>query len=218
MIYLSILFLVFFMPCILAIWCISNHDKYVLPVVCSGFMTGVLVSVIISIFGSTYRLTEYSFGSNFGYIFSVFYILPALILYVVYFFVTKDPVDFRIKCFFPLTVSFYSVYVPYITVSAATERLPFFGLFYRPSLCIAMLMLCSVFVRGLIESVQQKNCLWVGLNAFFAVVSMIVPSCLDTFWIFGAKTWLIYLACFVYFAFAVIFTLERDLFPKFKKS
>lgn len=210
MIYLSILFLVLLMPLTLWMWCLVNCDKYVVPVVFSGVLAGAIVSMCISIFGSTYRLTEFSFMSNFTFLFLTIYFIPVVVVYAVFFLLTKDDVEFKLNCFFPLTVSFCSIFIPYMSVASSIDRFSFFAIFYRPALCVFMLMACSVFVNFFARELKGKKYFFAVIWIVLMLVHMVLPAVFDALWIFGAKLWLVYIFCFVYAAFTVFLVWKKD--------
>ena len=94
-----------------------------------------------------HKVLENSFLNVFLHFFVNENFLPILIAYLIYFFATKDSVEFRLKAFFPFAVAFYSVYFPYFLIASDGVVYSFFDLFLHPLMIYYIMILIILIVK-----------------------------------------------------------------------
>ena len=72
------------------------------PVIAIGILTGIIVCACQSFFTFAHRVIPYNFMDNYLYLLFRQTILPLFILYLVFFLVSKDELQFKIDSFLPL--------------------------------------------------------------------------------------------------------------------
>lgn len=169
-----------------------------------GALAGILVSGGTAVFSYMHRVPEYSFVSNFLYYTLKEYALPVVLVYAVYFFVTKDDFDFRVKAFFPVLSSFQAIYMPYCTIASNTAAFSFYLLFVKPVVVLSMVFLCSLIAYKIYRCANENKILFIVLYALAALVTLLVPAVLETMWLMEMLLPLVYVAAVLYGLLALI--------------
>lgn len=190
-------------PSILIFCCIRSRDNTISPVVVGTFV-GVCVCMFIAFFSFKHRIPEYSFGINFLYYALIEYVLPLILLYVSYFFVSKDSLEFRIKTFFPITASFFSIYMPYCILSSADAAFSFFDLFVKPVVFLSMLIISAYFVFFIAKVACERNVKKIIILSVLFSLALFVPPFFNTIWLLKIMLPIVYLGSVIYSVFAII--------------
>lgn len=153
--------------------CLKRSGGFVIPAA-AGFLVSVAVCAFRTFFLYSHRLTPYSFIENF-----IFYsgqsVLPPIILYGIYMLLARDSKETKNLAFFPLTASFYSVFLPYIVISgAAAGSYTVFDAVIKPLLYLAELLLCA----ELIPLVRKEAALGRKITAAAAVALSVISTAL----------------------------------------
>ena len=196
------LFTVILIPATLVFYCVSVRDKMIVAVSLCGILSGFFVCICTSLFTFMHRVPLYSFGSNFRYYASREYILPILLLFFVYFFVTKDDFSFKARAFFPLSLGFLSVFVPYITVSAKQSAFSFYELFAKPVIWLSMVIFLKFLVVRLFSSGTGIK-LSVIMYSVLAAFVLFVPPFINALWVVNWLNVLSVITGLFYVLFAV---------------
>ena len=125
---------------------IKNCSKNIIIASLSAPFAGIIASAGTALFAYMHRIPEYSVSSNFFYYFLKEYAFPMILVYALYFFTTKDSVEFRVKAFFPLIAAFYAIYMPYCVIASSNAAFSFFQLFVKPVLMLSEVFIASLFV------------------------------------------------------------------------
>ena len=174
-------FMIVLLPVFTLLYCMKSKDAAVRIVAVSGFLTGVIVTMIKAGFSFMHRIAPYSFFLNFSYLSLTQYLLPAALVFTTYFFITKDKTDFKIKSFFPLCAAFYSVYMPYCII-ASTHTFYFFTLFVKPVLLLSMLIICSDIIVCIHRRISSHSNVKAVFCSIMLAGAAVIPPCLETFW------------------------------------
>lgn len=198
------LFLILLFPTVLWFCCAHSSKKIYGFLIAVGAFLGVVVSGCAALFSYSHRIPEFSAASNFFYYFLKEYALPLILVYTLYFFTTKDSVEFRVKAFFPVSAAFYAVYMPYCVVSSANSAFSFFQLFVKPVLVLSMVFLASLFAYKIYCAALEKNLRNIFVFSFFALVSLVVPALLETMYLLCVALPAVYAAAVVFAAAALL--------------
>lgn len=165
-----------------------------------------------SFFFYLHRIVLYSFGINFLYILFGQILLPSGIIYAIFWFISKDSRNFKVKACFPLLASFYIVYLPYRVIAGGGSVYSAFELFLKPIMYLA-------FIAGVAEVVYQINKLlssgcrsgkifniWCGTGA----AVLILPAAVESAWLIGVflPVWLVF---WLLYTGAVVFWYIRSV-------
>lgn len=201
------LFTVILIPATLVFYCVSVRDKMIVAVSLCGILSGFFVCICTSLFTFMHRVPLYSFGSNFSYYASREYILPIVLLFCVYFFVTKDDFSFKTRAFFPLSLGFLSVFVPYITVSAKQSAFSFYELFAKPVIWLSMVIFLKNLVVRLFSSgtgtKRSGGKLSVIMYSVLVAFVLFVPPFINALWVVNWLNVLSVITGLFYVLFAV---------------
>lgn len=187
-----ILFVLTLLPLSLLIYYFQREKTnraHLLPVMFIGFFTGCVFCAYKILFSNPYYLPESSFGRNFLYYFLGQTFFPVLVVYGLFFlFTNKDTLSERISYFFPITGSFYSLYLPYRVLETP---LPYSGfqLFIKPLLYLGLLIFIHLWLsKRVVNHPTPKQS---AVNYTALVLAVIWPSLIETIW-FMNTNWLFY--------------------------
>lgn len=196
------LFLIILLPSALAYYLISADDKAVIPVALTGVLSSALFCALKAFFSFMYRVPSASFLPNYAYVLLGQTLIPSAVVYLLFFFLSKDELSFRVKSYFPLLCSFFAVYLPYHVIAGSASSYSVFELFLKPALYLMMLAasaLCVRFVfRSFGENNRKKKIVWIAALC----VSLLAPAAVETAWFIGLPfwAWLVPWAAYVFFA------------------
>lgn len=172
-----------------------QHEKYnrefFLPVIFTGVFTGMLFLAYKLFFSSTYYLPVARFGLNFLHYFVHHALLPIVVLYGLFvLFTRKDSAADRASYFFPLTASFFSVYLPYLIFETEKPYSAFY-VFVKPLLYTAILIFIHILLNKTANA--KLNFSQKLLNIIVILFVTAIPAAIETMWIcdFPLLVWLI---------------------------
>ncbi len=187
--------MILFLPLISIFLCLHSSDKSVIVVSGLGFIFGIVECFFIALFLYMHKVLENSFLNVFLHFFVNENFLPILIAYLIYFFATKDSVEFRLKAFFPFAVAFYSVYFPYFLIATDGVVYSFFDLFLHPVMIFSMLFFVTTLLVNILNFAKNKNVPKIVLYSIFALIVIALPSVFET---------LIYMKIFTLIGYAFV--------------
>ena len=187
--------MILFLPLISIFLCLHSSDKSVIVVSGLGFIFGIIECFFIALFLYMHKVLENSFLNVFLHFFVNENFLPILIAYLIYFFATKDSVEFRLKAFFPFAVAFYSVYFPYFLIATDGVVYSFFDLFLHPVMIFSMLFFVTTLLVNILNFAKNKNVPKIVLYSIFALIVIALPSVFET---------LIYMKIFTLIGYAFV--------------
>ncbi len=183
-----LLFLILFMPCVLALYCFVSKNKKVAPVIFIGLMVALLYCAVRVIGTFSHRIIPDSFGTNYFYYLIRFTVIPVITIYALYVLLTRDTWEFKISMFFPLLGTFYAVFIPYKVVAFTQSVYSGYDLFLRPMIYMAMiggLAICLFFAFKYI--VLEKIPLAI-ISIVLIIVYMLIPALFDTLFALNKAT------------------------------
>lgn len=198
------LFLILLFPTVLCFCCFHSTKKIYGFLVASGAFLGILASGCTALFSYMHRIPEFSVCSNFFYYFLKEYVLPLVLVYALYFFATKDSVEFKIKAFFPVSAAFYAVYMPYCVISSSSAAFSFFQLFIKPVLMLSMVFMASFFAYRIYCAAVLKNISKIIVLSFLALIALLVPPALETMYLLCIALPVVYIVAVVFALFALV--------------
>jgi len=205
------------MPLSFAAYCLITKDKKVIPASVIGFLAAVLVCGIKLFFMHAHRIIPYSFSSNFVYYLVRQSLLPVVILYGLFFAVSRDSVEYKVNNFLPLILCFYMAYLPYSIISTGSAIIPAFTIFVKPVIYLAMIFETSIVLKYILRFLNEKKYALVVAGVFLIIVYLVVPSLIESLYIIGINFLLVLLAAFVYSALPAFYGVIRAI-PKAKQA
>lgn len=205
-----LLFLILLLPLFLAAYCVKIRTAKIVPPIVIGALSAVLVVAFKMLFVMSHRIIPYSFGENFVYYLVKETLVPALVLYVIYFLVAKDNVEFKINTYLPLELAFYCVYLPYCVISTTSSVYSWFSIFVKPLVYAIMIAQTGVSLRDLYRNYADGKKGLVVLNAFMILLFFAVPPIMESAYVMNYKLYVILLICAAYIILpAVLFYFSK---------
>jgi hypothetical protein len=197
------LFLIILFPAALAWYLIGTDDKAAVPVVLIGALSSVLFCALKAFFSFIYHVASAAFLPDYAYILFGQTLVPVTIVYLLFFFLSRDTVSFRIKSYFPLMGSFFAVYLPYHILAGGASFYSLFELFMKPVIYLMMLVMSALCIQFVYRSFTEKNkkmkIQWISL----LLASLLIPAAVETVWLLGLPVWLWLVLWLGYVFFAV---------------
>lgn len=204
-----ILFLCLLLPVSLVVFLMHNGGKYI-PAVFIGLISALIVCGVNAFFLTAQHIVVYSFKTNFLLYLIKNIFLPVIIVYTLFFLISKDSLDFKIKCFFPLLASFYAVYMPFYIMKGHAVNYSFFELFIQPALILTLISTLSVLIKN-IAMYKTNKVLITILSVISILFYMIVPALIQGFYVISSQTIVLTILSVVY----IILPLTAFVFKKF---
>ena len=204
------LFMLLLLPLILAAWIFYKREPHQIPVIFAGLISAVLVCGFRAFFLYSHRIIPLSFESNMLYLLIRQTLLPIMVLYGVFFAVSRDTISYKVEALFPLLISFYMLYLPYTILSGADHIITTFLLFVKPVLFTVMIFSLGLSAKHIEKNINAKKYFFTAVWILISLVSIVVPSVLETMYILDMSYFLILLLSAVYSAaLPVLFILSR---------
>lgn len=198
------------LPLILAAWIFYKREPHQIPVIFTGLISAVLVCGFRAFFLYSHRIIPLSFESNMLYLLIRQTLLPIMVLYGVFFAVSRDTISYKVEALFPLLISFYMLYLPYTILSGADHIITTFLLFVKPVLFTVMIFSLGLSAKHIEKNINAKKYFFTAVWILISLVSIVVPSVLETMYILDMSYFLILLLSAVYSAaLPVLFILSR---------
>lgn len=194
-------FPIILLPAAVVYYLINADDKAVIPVVLTGALSSVLFCALKAFFSFMYRVPSATFLPNYAYVLFGQTLIPSAVVYLLFFFFSKDDLSFRIKAYFPLLCSFFAVYLPYHIIAGSSSAYSVFELFFKPVLYLMMLTASSLCVRFVFRAYEERaaklKVIWISA----LVITLILPAAIETAWFTGRPFWMwfIPLAAYIFF-------------------
>ena len=198
------------LPLILAAWCFYKRDLHLIPVIFTGVISAVLVCGFRAFFLYSHRVVPYSFLLNMCYLLVRQTLLPVVVLYGVFFLISKDELSYKIEAIFPLLISFYMLYLPYTILSASEKIITTFPLMLKPTLFAVMIFSIALSAKHIEKTFKAGKRVYAAVWILICVLSILLPSILETMYILDMNYLLILILCGIYSAaLPVLFILSK---------
>ena len=171
-----------------------------IPVIFTGLIAAVLVCGFRAFFLYSHRIIPYSFAMNMLYLLLRQTLLPVIVLYGVFFLISKDSVSYKVEALFPLLISFYLLYLPYTILSTSEKILTTFPLFVKPVLFTVMIFSLALCASHIEKNIIAKKYFFCAIWIIISIISIVFPSVLETMYILDMSYFLILILSAVYSA------------------
>lgn len=177
-------FLIVLMPLSIVFYeFIKREPKDFMPLLI-GLLSSSLYCALKAFFTFSHRVVPYSFGLNFIFLFMHQIFLPILIVYVLFFVISKDSIEFKVNSFFPLISSFYAVYLPYIVISANQSTVyPFYEILFKPVIFLCLILHLTILLKFIHKEIKRKKILFLILDVVSAIIFLVLPSIIETMYL-----------------------------------
>lgn len=209
------LFLLLLLPLALAVYLSFTKDSKNILVIFMGLVAAVLVGAYKIFISSSHRLVPFSFGQNFLYFFLIQSFVPAAVLYLVFFLFVKDDVEFKIRSFFPLEATFFSVFLPYCIISSSTITYTSWSLFVKPALYLAMLTMQASTLWFVYKNITNKKILFAILSSLFFIAYSVLPAILEALYVIKESYLVIGVISSIYIILPLLTILFHFARPRF---
>ena len=192
------LFMFLLLPLILTAWCFYKKDTHMIPVIFTGLITAVLVCGFRAFFLYSHRIIPLSFATNMIYLLVRQTLLPVVVLYGVFFLVSKDTVSYKVEAIFPLLISFYILYLPYTILSTSEKIITTFPLLVKPVLFTVMIFSLALSAKHIEKTVTGKKYFSCTVWILISLVCVVFPSVMETMYLLDKSYFLILILSGVY--------------------
>ena len=181
-----------------------------IPVIFTGLISAVLVCGFRAFFLYSHRIIPLSFELNMWYLLLRQTLLPVIVLYGVFFLVSKDTITYKVEALFPLLLSFYLLYLPYTILSGSEKIITTFPLFIKPVIFTVMIFSLGLGAKHIEKTIRAKKYVFTSIWILICIVSIAAPSILETMYLMDMNYLLILILSGVYSAtLPVLFILSR---------
>ena len=207
-----LLFLLFLMPLSLIFYMTYKKSDKTVSASILGFMVSLVIVMFRGFFTFSHKIVYFSFWPNFLDLFLLQTLIPVAILYGIFFFVDHDDIDYKVKAYIPLTMSFYVIYLPYSVITSTDSMYSGFNIFIKPALCSLMIFLTGLYIKNIFTCVARKNKPLIFLNFFLLALAFAFPAAIEVFYLLESG-WFISLVMSGFYAALV---LASELFFRLK--
>lgn len=187
------MFSVFLLPTIVILYLISHSGRTGLAPFFFGIGCGTLCVVFAILFGSDFRLYPASLFKNFSLNLLQEALLPALVLTVLFFILSRDDVQFKMDKLVLVLSGFFCLYIPF-RIFFRSETLSVFALFFKPVLLACFVFGFSFAVKLFIKNlISEKKPLLFFISCFCGLGCASVPALAEIWWYGGGApaVWLL---------------------------
>lgn len=178
-IYLCVLF-----PSVLILCFLYNKNFKMISLVATGIFSATIFCAIKAFFMFTHRLVPFSFLQNFSFYLTSLYLVPVIVVYAVFFLVSKDSLEYKFQAFLPLELSFYTIFFPYTVLSSSGPDYSFFELFVRPTIAVSCFVSAGFLIFSVSKTISDlpktKSLIFMILRIIFALIFVCLPSVTDS--------------------------------------
>ena len=192
------LFMFLLLPAILTAWCFYKREPRLIPVIFTGLISAVLVCGFRAFFLYSHRIIPFSFGMNMWYLLLRQTLLPIVVLYGVFFLISKDEIAYKIEALFPLLISFYMLYLPYTILSGSEKIFTSFPLFIKPTLFTVMIFSIGLAAKHIEKTIREEKYVFSAVWILICIISITFPSVLEAMYIMNMSYFLILVLSGIY--------------------
>lgn len=181
-------FTILLLPLAVAFYYFNSEKKHSLLSICIGIITGFLVLAVKEFFTNSHRIIPYSYSSNFIFLLFAETFIPVVVLFGIYFLISKDSLEFKFGEFFPLTASFYIVYLPYLVISSPEAKTAF-EIFAKPVLFLSMLVSLQTGLNLILKGIKSKK-FFIPAGVFLILLYLVIPALMEALFFTAVNPWL----------------------------
>lgn len=200
-----ILFASLLLPVFLIGYFIIKQDKSIVIPVSIGVIIAVLVCLFRMFFVYAHRIIPYSFSQNFIYYLLRQSVLPVFIIYGLFFLFSKDNLEYKIKMCFPLLISFYMVYLPYIIITSSEGLYSFYPLFVKPIVFLMMIIVFAQCIKKIFETFNNKKYVFFVLYILLLIIYLAAPAVFDALYVIDTDIFIMSVSSIVYCALPIVY-------------
>lgn len=198
------LFAFFFLPCILVLYFMDHANRSKVYSVLLGLGCGAVYVVFAILFGSEYRVISVNFFKNFSWLLLQETFLPAIIITILFFLLSKDSFQFKVNVLFLVLAGFYTLYIPF-RILFRSGAFTAFTLFFKPILLACFVLGFSFAIRLFYKNLKgQKVVILFVLPVFLGLGCTVAPAIAEVFWYAGSPVILWLLMGMLEILFAVV--------------
>lgn len=194
-----LLFSFMVIPLLLTCFCMYYKNKDIVPVVVMGLVAGILVCAFKTFFLFSHRVVPYSLSENYVYLFFRQAFIPVILLYAIFFIFSKDSLDYKINAYFPLELSFFTVFLPYLTVSSSEGLYSTYSLFVKPFVFAGMIIMTAIMVRWAYKTFTLKKIYFTVIFVLLALGYIMLPALFEAMYLIKEKVALVMIFSSLYF-------------------
>ena len=205
------IFMYLLLPLILTLFCFCYRSRKNVPIIFMGAMAAIILCAVKMLFFYSHRIVPFSFMENFSFFLIRESFLPAIIIYGLLLIFSKDTLDFKTYSVFPLLTSFYAIYMPYSIYNSPSGYFNSFSLFIKPISYAIMLISIGILSKEIGKNIKAKKFLFVALYVLAAIVCLIIPSILESYYLITTKLLVVIIITICFGAFPITYSVLKVL-------
>ncbi|MCR5764142.1 MAG: hypothetical protein K6G00_12255 [Treponema sp.] len=206
-------FLLISMPAIM-IWAIITNPEYrwtsFVPPALTGLIIAIITCAIKEFFIFYSHIATTNSFAHFLYLAARDSIIPMTVLFLIFMILSKDERNYIIESIVPLSLSFFSAYIPYFILRGKEPQSMFLSVI-KPLLFISLSFLASAAVKCMHSYIKNNNKPFIALAAFATIICLILPSMIETIWYYNINRIIWLLLSIIYISAAFCFTLKSRI-------
>ncbi len=187
-----------FLPLLLVWFCFDYKSQKLVPIISIGVIVSIIVCACQAFFTFAHRVIPYNFADNYFYLLFRQTVLPLVIVYGVFFLISKDEVQFKVDSFLPLLLSYYSIYLPYVIITTSEGLYSWFVLFFKPILFGAMLIQTAISIRYFYKFLIDKKVAMIIILVIISLLYISLPAVFETMFLIKMQTTLVIIFGVIY--------------------
>lgn len=168
----------------LVIWYCTGNSRYSV----NSFIPPVLISVFIAVFLCLAKeflfvssvIVEQNYFTYTAKLIINLTVIPCALLALLFYFISRDSLTYKIHSFLPLEASFYAILLPFYVITGE-EKISFFLNICLPVLIVSSLLFSQAMLYKSEKSPKEHK--WGTF--LIAALPMAVPSIIQGLWMFG---------------------------------
>lgn len=146
----------------------------------SGLLAGIVVFALKEFLTLSHIVVPFSFSENFLRLLLKETLLPMLIPYLIFFFLTKDDMEYKIQGFFPLTAAYFTIFLPYFCITSPESK-TVFEAFLKPVLYTSVISSVAMGLSLIYKGFTVPGCKTLSAAGIAAcLVSVFLPALAET--------------------------------------
>jgi len=194
-----LLFLLLLFPLSLVAYWIYKKDSKQIVAIVTGLLIGAVVCAFSFFFKFSHRVVPYSFGLNFLYYFQKLGLIPAAVIYGLFFLISKDAFEDRIDYFDSLLLACYAIMVPFSVLTGNDSSVySGYSLFVKPVIYLSMIFITGSVLKQFYGSVANKKPTVAVVTGIIGVLVLLIPSVIEALYAINVSFWIVLVISLIY--------------------
>lgn len=206
------LFILSVFPISLINWFIFKKNRNMIPFVFIGSLCAILTGAYRTFFLISHNITFFAPKDNFVDLLLHQTLLPIIILSGLFLIFSRDKIEYKLQAFYPITASFYMIYMPYIVLSNHKTAFSAFELFVIPVIFVFMIYTISELILLTYKSLKNHKNILMAIYITGIFIYLFTPAFLQVLFIYNTRALIVYGIFLIYIAIPIFFTILKAIY------